>query len=227
MYTQCPDCEVTFKVTAEVLQQARGRVRCGNCGEAFNALDHLSESPPLPQASTPQDPEDERKSQELLNTLNQLAGPEEVRIEDTGIEWRVMEEDAADGNGPAEPTAAPDEAAVEPPAENEEEELRYDDNTPLPDDFADEPADDGHLVYAEAPESFEFTEPAETDSANELDLSEPDEWTDLLEEVEIGDENSPEAMEARGETVPTDDADAVSGTTPEAPTDSAASCSRR
>ncbi len=206
MYTQCPECEVTFKVTAEVLQQARGRVRCGNCGEAFNALDHLSESPPLPQASTPQDPEAERKSQELLNTLNQLVGPEEVHIEDTGIEWRVMEKDA-DG-GPAEPTEAPDENAVEPPADSEEE-LRYDDNTPLPDDFADEPADDGHLVYAEAPESFEFTEPAETDSANELDLSEPDEWTDLLEEVEIGDENSPEAMEARGETVPTEDSDAA------------------
>ena len=211
MYTQCPDCEVTFKVTAEVLQQARGRVRCGNCGEAFNALDHLSESPPLPQTIAPQDPESERKSQELLNTLNQMAGPNEVRIEDTGIEWRVMEEDSAEGAADTdleEPAAAPDEAAAETSPENKEEELRYDDNTPLPDEFADEPANEGHLVYAETPESFEFTEPAETDTANELDLSEPDEWTDLLEEVEIGDENSPEAIEARGEAVPTDEPDA-------------------
>ena len=29
MYTQCPDCEIAFKVTAEVLKQAAGKVRCG------------------------------------------------------------------------------------------------------------------------------------------------------------------------------------------------------
>ncbi|MGI9271510.1 MAG: MJ0042-type zinc finger domain-containing protein, partial [Woeseiaceae bacterium] len=38
MYTQCPECDVAFRVTAEVLKQAAGKVRCGGCGVAFNAL---------------------------------------------------------------------------------------------------------------------------------------------------------------------------------------------
>lgn len=46
MYTQCPDCSVAFRVTAEVLRQAAGKVRCGGCGIAFNALEHLSELKP-------------------------------------------------------------------------------------------------------------------------------------------------------------------------------------
>ena len=46
MYTQCPDCEIAFKVTADVLKQAAGQVRCGGCGNAFNALAFLSEKMP-------------------------------------------------------------------------------------------------------------------------------------------------------------------------------------
>ena len=46
MYTQCPECEVAFRVTADVLKQAAGKVRCGGCGVAFNALAHLSEEMP-------------------------------------------------------------------------------------------------------------------------------------------------------------------------------------
>ena len=43
MYTQCPDCNTAFRVTAEVLKQAAGKVRCGSCKHAFNALEYLSE----------------------------------------------------------------------------------------------------------------------------------------------------------------------------------------
>ena len=46
MYTQCPDCGTSFRVTAVVLKQAAGKVRCGGCGNAFNALAHLSEDKP-------------------------------------------------------------------------------------------------------------------------------------------------------------------------------------
>jgi predicted Zn finger-like uncharacterized protein len=44
MYTQCPDCQTRFRVTAAVLRAARGTVRCGRCGSAFDALDRLSDS---------------------------------------------------------------------------------------------------------------------------------------------------------------------------------------
>jgi len=49
MYSQCPDCETRFRVTAEMLRAARGTVRCGRCGSAFDALERLSDT--IPAAS--------------------------------------------------------------------------------------------------------------------------------------------------------------------------------
>jgi predicted Zn finger-like uncharacterized protein len=43
VYTQCSKCETVFKLSAEVLRTAGGQVRCGNCGEVFNALARLAE----------------------------------------------------------------------------------------------------------------------------------------------------------------------------------------
>jgi predicted Zn finger-like uncharacterized protein len=43
LFTQCSKCETVFKLSAEVLRAAGGQVRCGNCGEAFNALARLAE----------------------------------------------------------------------------------------------------------------------------------------------------------------------------------------
>lgn len=41
MYTRCPSCSCTFRVTATILQMAEGDVRCGSCGAVFNALQTL------------------------------------------------------------------------------------------------------------------------------------------------------------------------------------------
>jgi predicted Zn finger-like uncharacterized protein len=46
MYSQCPDCQTRFRVTAEMLRAARGTVRCGRCGSAFDALERLSDAIP-------------------------------------------------------------------------------------------------------------------------------------------------------------------------------------
>jgi len=43
VYTQCSKCETVFKLSAEVLRAAGGQVRCGRCGEVFNALARLAE----------------------------------------------------------------------------------------------------------------------------------------------------------------------------------------
>ena len=45
MFTQCSKCETVFRLSAEVLRAAGGQVRCGRCGEVFNALAHLAEDP--------------------------------------------------------------------------------------------------------------------------------------------------------------------------------------
>ena len=111
MYTQCPDCSTAFRVSAAVLKQAAGQVRCGGCGNAFNALEYLSEQMPerpaakesetsLPEL-TPEPLSDEpdipesvsaEQSAALLKTLDELAGSD-IRIEDTVIVWRVFEDD--------------------------------------------------------------------------------------------------------------------------------------
>ena len=234
MYTQCPHCEIAFKVTAEVLKQAAGRVRCGGCGNAFNALAYLSEQMPkqpvaadvnaalpelrpeiietdsgLPKAISAE------QSAALLKTLDELAGSD-IRIEDTGVEWRVLDEqDAAmpaaddDDAGPGimlenvdeflddDPTLIDEFLTATPevidspeifedtgPAKTTVDELRFDDNTPLPDDF--DLDDESFYSPQTAAASFEFEEPAPAVDEPQLDiaLSEPDEWTDILSEFQ-------------------------------------------
>ena len=173
MYTQCPECRASFRVTAAVLQQAAGRVRCGACGYAFNALERLSEAPP-----------DDGDGRALPDDFDTLSATDNVRIEDTGVEWQVLEgEESAD----SDPQEALD--LVNAPGA---EEQRYDDNTPLPDVFeddGDEPAPDPPRRRAEdfiEPRSPEFDE-----RQVDLALSEPEDWTDLLDEV--GDQSEPAA----------------------------------
>ncbi len=40
LLTRCPHCETRFRVTDEQLGVAKGKVRCGNCMEVFNAVEH-------------------------------------------------------------------------------------------------------------------------------------------------------------------------------------------
>ncbi len=41
MNTQCPHCRTVFRIAADVLEEAGGRVRCGQCGRAFDARSRL------------------------------------------------------------------------------------------------------------------------------------------------------------------------------------------
>lgn len=57
MVTSCPSCHTTFRIRHEELQASRGRVRCGQCSEIFNAFDSLAtldepsvEAAPVPPA---------------------------------------------------------------------------------------------------------------------------------------------------------------------------------
>lgn len=45
MYTHCPECGTTFRVTPDLLRRALGRVRCGVCDTVFNAVHFLSDEP--------------------------------------------------------------------------------------------------------------------------------------------------------------------------------------
>lgn len=206
MYTECPGCQTAFRVTAHMLQQAAGHVRCGDCGRAFNALESLSEA--APHAFEGPDAEASARDDEeqaLFDTLDDLAGPVNIRIEDTGAEWRVYDDESSDSGGPEDPHS--DETAdsqdtesvrwyIEDAAPGTQEfldlpasarstrEERYDDNSPLPDSLDDDNdptppvAPQRRAEDQVEPRSSEFDE-RQVDFA----LSEPDDWTDLLEEV--------------------------------------------
>lgn len=235
MYTQCPDCGIAFRVTAGVLKQAAGKVRCGGCGSAFNALEFLSEKVPAQTASsgvsaalpelTPEvyatddglpesiSPE---QSAALLKTLDELAGSD-VRIEDTGVEWRVLDEDDTDDDVAevfdssresnvdellVESATPVDEILTATIVETSDDELRFDDNTPLPDDFdrADEPsaeaaADDSSAEATESEVADETPEP-------DISLSEPDEWQDILGEFDAAVDETAALAEASEQEQP-------------------------
>jgi hypothetical protein len=216
------------------LKQAAGKVRCGGCGNAFNALEYLSESMPerqpakpaeedLPELKPEPPPSDgapvsisAEQSAALLKTLDELAGSD-IRIEDTGVEWRVLDDDEigeAAGDDIAMDVDVEDQPEIDeiledsptpvdqfltdtppevdsPEIFSEElgdplrtpvEELRFDDNTPLPDDFdLDNEASYSPVSEDRIPEP----KPAPIESPQvDLDLSEPDEWTDILDEFE-------------------------------------------
>jgi len=211
MYTQCPDCGTPFRVTAEVLKQAAGEVRCGGCGNAFNALAFLSETVPqlapandaglaVPELQPELLPDPSQidgslpksisaeQSAALLRTLDQLAGSD-IRIEDTGVEWRVLDDDVA-AQAAADDV---DEPLVEPPANADDideileaapapvDEIRFDDDTPLPDDFD---LDDESSYEPAAPEITDDEEPEaiSVEPQPDITLSDPSEWNDILGE---------------------------------------------
>ena len=239
MYTQCPDCSTAFRVTADVLKQAAGKVRCGGCGIAFNALEYLSEADagssrrrrnprsPVPEL-TPEPLATKgapmaisaEQSAALLKTLDELAGSD-IRIEDTGVEWRVLDDDDDDELRADDAAAAlgvdelldesptpvdqfltktPNqieageifEESANAPAQTPVEELRFDDNTPLPDDFDLDDASSyrpeaaaaaGAAVGAHSETTLDAEHPRDVDdSPVDIALGDPDEWADILGE---------------------------------------------
>ena len=222
MYTQCPDCGVAFRVSAKVLKQAAGDVRCGGCGQAFNALDNLSEKMPadatefdtntnLPEL-TPEISQSISAAQSaaLLKTLDELAGAD-VRIEDTGVEWCVVD-DAEDAESATEGSAAEifaspgesnvDELLVESATPVDEvlsativetsiEELRFDDNTPLPEDFGQDDESSSVESVKQTVDIDDLDESEVDDALSEITLSEPGEWEDILDEFDdVAEEDS-------------------------------------
>jgi len=57
LFTRCPDCDTTFRVTDDALKKANGQVRCGRCASVFNAYAERRDGPDEPAtASAPDTP---------------------------------------------------------------------------------------------------------------------------------------------------------------------------
>ena len=87
--TRCPHCQTAFKVVRDQLLLREGWVRCGHCGEPFNALDHLidlspPESQPEPTQHAPDVPEQAHAEPQTPTSYQENAGPPQVFLTPTG-----------------------------------------------------------------------------------------------------------------------------------------------
>jgi predicted Zn finger-like uncharacterized protein len=56
LYTRCPNCDTTFRVTTQQLQASGGQVRCGHCQKIFDAFATLTAQEPRAAPEDPADP---------------------------------------------------------------------------------------------------------------------------------------------------------------------------
>jgi predicted Zn finger-like uncharacterized protein len=91
LFTQCAKCQTVFKLSAEALRAAGGQVRCGRCGEVFNALARLAEdASAFPAGESPL--EMETRADEILQS-----SPRPPADEPAWPNSRDFEAEAADG----------------------------------------------------------------------------------------------------------------------------------
>ena len=53
LYTRCPNCNTSFRVTTQQLQASSGQVRCGHCQKIFDAFATLTAQEPQPASQEP------------------------------------------------------------------------------------------------------------------------------------------------------------------------------
>ncbi len=72
MYTRCPQCQTTFRLTAAQLKARAGQVRCGRCQNVFQAEQHLVERLPKAAKTAPR----KRATRKPVTTPPATAGTE-------------------------------------------------------------------------------------------------------------------------------------------------------
>ena len=126
---RCPACKTMFKVVADQLKIAQGWVRCGQCGEVFDAslpvVPDETAAPALEQAPPPEDAE---------NAQLAPISPEDLEVH------RMVE--AAAQNEISKPTESPGPADTQAPQEVELREI----DTPRPEAAEPEPASEVSFV---------------------------------------------------------------------------------
>jgi len=158
MYSQCPECQARFRVTADALRAAHGTVRCGRCGCAFDALARLSDTVP-PAAADP--------AVQRLGTSGAVVAvrPEAVTTSEYHFSADDLEKvfiDARDWQQQfrAEPavadTTVPAGTAAEPPVVEVDENERVEDITL-----------EGERIRIEAPPEFDVDD---LDSTDEFEI---------------------------------------------------------
>ena len=152
MYSQCPDCQTRFRVTAEMLRAARGTVRCGRCGSAFDALERLSDTVP------PASPEPRAVAivgggtEPAVNAEYHFSAEDLERVFVDARDWRET------------PAAPESQASLDSVGAGDEPPLVVDENAGVEDITLE-----GERIRIEAPAEEQVTE-IDLDSTDELEI---------------------------------------------------------
>ena len=179
MFTDCPECERQFRIRAEQLRSAAGWVRCGFCGETFNALERLRDTPIKSPPTTPAgadaqlEPDPPTEEPEFEDDLAMAQDDDLPSTTPDESEPPELEDDPAMAQDDDLPSTTPDES--EPPEFEDDPAMAQDDDLPSttpdesePPEFEDDPAmaqDDDlphtELIESEPPDTDELNSPAE------------------------------------------------------------------
>jgi predicted Zn finger-like uncharacterized protein len=152
MYSQCPDCQTRFRVTAEMLRAARGTVRCGRCGSAFDALERLSDTVPPAAPELRAVPVVGDGSEPAVSAEYHFSAEDLERVFVDARDWREA------------PAAPESQAALDSVEAGDEAPLVVDENAGVEDITLE-----GERIRIEAPAEDQVTE-IDLDSTDELEI---------------------------------------------------------
>lgn len=128
MYTRCPHCHTYFKVLAEHIKKAGGKVRCGQCYQVFNSIGNLIEKLPVPLT--------EKRKATVPPEFDSPPEPEIPPRDPTLVRPQPQAKPKPEPESELEPQPVPPPAPVEKPAKKA---ARRPDPTDIPDTAVDGP----------------------------------------------------------------------------------------
>ncbi|PAV24614.1 hypothetical protein CF392_15290 [Tamilnaduibacter salinus] len=175
--TRCPHCGTRFRVTGEQLNVAGGKVRCGQCMEVFNALDHREPEPvpqptPDPTGPEPEHPTPDQTAPATKHESSTETPEEPEEPEDDLVFEDDPEEDAAAGNY-AGKKAIPDEELSDSFLAMDEDDPEH----PYPEDESESGDEAIDESWAEAMLKEEDSAPSEQDEPQQAP-PEPEDTTE-------------------------------------------------
>ncbi|MBS0347718.1 MAG: zinc-ribbon and DUF3426 domain-containing protein [Proteobacteria bacterium] len=129
---RCPACSTTFRVQPEQLNARHGRVRCGQCKHAFNALENQVEEEALVDDLLPPDPTSPPIAEQADAPLFVL---QEIPSEAPALSMEDGEDTATPADGPSTLSSSPADTEIIP-----DDLLAGEDVTPADTAPADQPA---------------------------------------------------------------------------------------
>ncbi len=127
LFTRCPECDTTFRVTDETLRKANGQVRCGRCASVFNAYAELHDptaksfepepTPPPARDQPATEPTEPPAPLSAAPTAAADAAPQDAKDPPVGVtavagEADVATETAAVSTEPASDGAQPADTTI-------------------------------------------------------------------------------------------------------------------